>query len=93
MQDRPLIQEDIIPYLHQMSNKHKVPMTRVVDNVMRLGKTDAMTTDELKFLLSGRKILLDCGHVATIGHNFANTVIIVSLGGGKIKTMCHECGY
>ena len=29
----------------------------------------------------------------TIGHNFTNAVIIISLGGSKIKTWCHNCGY
>ena len=49
-----------------------------------------LTTEDLKFLLSGEKILLDCGHHATIGHNFSNTVIIYSEGGGRIKTVCHN---
>ncbi len=52
-----------------------------------------LTTEDLQFLLSGQKIKLDCGHHCTVGHNFANTMIILSEGGGKIKTMCHECGY
>jgi hypothetical protein len=52
-----------------------------------------LTTEDLKVLLSGETIKLDCGHQATIGHNLANTVIIVSEGGGKIKTLCHNCGY
>ena len=52
-----------------------------------------LTTEDLRFLLVGQKIRLDCGHCATLGHNFANTVIIRSEGGGRIKTMCHNCGY
>ena len=52
-----------------------------------------LTTKDLQVLLSGLKIRLDCGHQATIGHNFSNTVIILSEGGGKIKTLCHNCGY
>ena len=57
-------------------------------------KTDrVLTTEDLKFLLSGETIQLDCGHQATIGNNFANTVIILSQGGGKIKTVCPDCGY
>ena len=56
-------------------------------------KKKVLTTKDLETLLSGETILLDCGHRATIGHNLANTVIIVSEGGGKIKTLCHNCGY
>lgn len=52
-----------------------------------------LTTDDLKLLLVGQKVKLDCGHEATPGHNLANTIIIVSLGGGRIKTACSECGY
>jgi hypothetical protein len=49
-----------------------------------------LTTEDLKLILVGEKIRLDCGHRATIGHNFSNTVIIYSDGGGKIHTKCHE---
>jgi len=52
-----------------------------------------LTTEDLKFLLAGEKIRLDCGHCATIGHNFSNTVIIYSDGAGGIHTSCHNCGY
>ncbi len=50
-----------------------------------------LTSKDLQFLLSGERVRLDCGHVCTIGHNFANTLIIVSLGGGRIETFCHDC--
>ena len=56
-------------------------------------KKKVLSTQDLEILLGGVTILLDCGHRATIGHNLANTVIIVSEGGGKIKTLCHNCGY
>ncbi len=52
-----------------------------------------LTTEDLRSLLVGEKIRLDCGHQCTLGHNFANTVIIYSEGGGRIKTACHNCGY
>lgn len=52
-----------------------------------------LTTEDLKVLLADTRIKLDCGHQATPGHNFANTIIIVSLGGGRIETSCSECGY
>jgi len=52
-----------------------------------------LTTKDLQVLLSGQKIKLDCGHFAIVGHNFANTIIIYSEGGGNIKTSCHNCGY
>ncbi len=51
------------------------------------------TTEDLARLITGMKLKLDCGHHCTIGHNFSNTLIIHSLGGGRIKTECHECGY
>jgi hypothetical protein len=54
------------------------------------------TTAELaKVLAEGgnHRLLLDCGHFCTIGHNFANTMIVYSLGGGRISTSCHNCGY
>ena len=52
---------------------------------------ELFSTDDLKVLLSGKKFILDCGHFCTVGHNLANTMIIYSEGGGKIKTMCHGC--
>ncbi len=52
---------------------------------------EILTTEDLKFLLAGNKLKLDCGHYCTIGHNFANTLIIYSTGGGKIETFCHNC--
>lgn len=51
------------------------------------------TTEDLSKILAGLKVKLDCGHHCTIGHNLANTLIIHSLGGGHIKTECHNCGY
>jgi len=56
-------------------------------------KKEDITTEDLQVILTGIRIKLDCGHTCTIGHNFANTMIIVSQGGGKIKTCCSECGY
>ena len=56
-------------------------------------KERLLTTEDLKVLSSGETIKLDCGRRATIGHHFANTVIIVSRGGGEIRTLCPECGY
>lgn len=50
-----------------------------------------LTTEDLIVLLVGNKIQLDCGHNATPGHNFSNTIIICSEGGGRIKTYCHDC--
>ena len=54
---------------------------------------EELTAQDLQVLLSGTVIKLDCGHLCTIGHNFANTLIIVSEGGGRIKTLCGNCGY
>ena len=57
------------------------------------GDPEELSTEDLRAILVGMKIRLDCGHCATPGHNFANTIIIVSLGGGRIETSCSECGY
>ena len=44
--------------------------------------------------LFGKTRRLDCGHRVTLGHQFANTLIVHSHGyGKKLKTLCHECGY
>ena len=56
-------------------------------------KREEITTEDLESLLAGTRIMLDCGHFATVGHSLANTIIIVSVGGGKIETYCHNCGY
>ena len=48
---------------------------------------------DLSKLTLGVKLKLDCGHYCTVGHNLANTLIISSLGGGRIETSCHECAY
>ena len=56
-------------------------------------KKEEISTEDLQTLLVGAKIRLDCGHYSTVGHSFANTIIIVSVGGGKIETYCHNCGY
>lgn len=50
-----------------------------------------LTSKDLQFILSGYRIRLDCGHYCTVGHNLANTLIIVSLGGGRVETWCHSC--
>lgn len=52
-----------------------------------------LSTEDLKILLANTCIKLDCGHQATPGQNFTNTIIILSLGGGKIETSCAQCGY
>jgi hypothetical protein len=59
----------------------------------RSGKRKTLTTRDLQFLLAGAVIKLDCGHRCTVGHNFSNTMIIHSEGGGTIRTECHNCGY
>jgi hypothetical protein len=56
-------------------------------------KPDVITNEEFQEIVAGLKVKLSCGHMATLGHSFSNTVIIVSAGGGKITTKCHECGY
>jgi len=60
---------------------------------LKIAPKEYLTTQDLKVLLVGNKIQLDCGHTATPGHNLSNTIIIYSEGGGIIKTFCHNCGY
>ena len=62
-------------------------------DIMKKPPPVILTTEDLARLISGIKVKLDCGHHCTIGHQFANTLIIHSLGGGKIETKCHDCGY
>ena len=88
----PKIKEDLIPSLYKEAKERKLPMTKVVDEKLRAGKP-VLTTADLKALIVGKRFQLDCGHQATPGHSFANTLIIVSQGGGQITTACHDCGY
>jgi len=46
-------------------------------------KKDEITTEDLQSILVETLIKLDCGHYSTVGHSFANTIIIVSVGGEK----------
>ena len=55
--------------------------------------TAIKSIEDFSKLQNGTKVKLDCGHHCTIGHNLANTLIISSLGGGRIETYCHSCGY
>lgn len=56
------------------------------------GKDERLTTTaDLQKLLKDVRLSLDCGHHCTVGHNFANTLIILSQGGGRITTVCHSC--
>lgn len=89
----PKIQEDLVSSLYQLAKVQGIPMTQLVDRMLRPQTNRVLTTEDLHSLISGHRLKLDCGHRATIGHNFANTVIIISIGGGKIRTLCHECGY
>jgi hypothetical protein len=51
-------------------------------------KTEKKTisTDELKDMLKGLRIKLDCGHHYTL-HPLSNTMVITADG----YTYCHEC--
>jgi hypothetical protein len=89
----PKISEDIIPELYKKAKATKKPMTKVVNSLLRSQLKHDLTTKDLQVLLCGNRIKLDCGHQATPGHNFSNTIIIVSDGGGRFHTLCHECGY
>jgi len=69
------------------------------DTCLKCGKAairiipPALDSEALAAILSGIKVKLDCGHHCTIGHNLANTLIIYSLGSGRLHTKCHNCGY
>lgn len=56
-----------------------------------VAKDTYQESEDLKLLLCGEKFKLDCGHHVTFGHSFANTIVIFSLGGGRIKTACLDC--
>jgi|GEM_PF-1757184 len=65
------------------------PAEEMREPLKKLAKEE-LTTQDLEKLLSGKRFRLDCGHRCTVGHNFANTMIIRSYGGGNIETECHE---
>ena len=88
----PKISEDLLPEIYQEAKDRKIPMTKVVEEKLRRTRP-VLNTHDLKVLLVGKKFILDCGHTATPGHGFSNTMIIYSEGGGRIKTFCHNCGY
>ena len=104
----PKIREEYIPVLYRLAKQRRIPMTRLVDDLLHeslktfeipnlevpaaLCKSQPVEyKDDIKEILIGLKIKLDCGHHCTIGHQFANTLIIVSAGRGKIETYCHNC--
>lgn len=86
----PKIKEEFIPIRYRLSKKAGLPMT-TYSSRNRKGGSMEYTSKDLQILLSGLRIRLDCGHRCTVGHNFANTLIIVSLGGGRVETWCHSC--
>ena len=55
------------------------------------GEVRTYTSEDLQCLISGIRLRLDCGHHCTVGHNLTNTLIIDSLGGGRLETCCHSC--
>ena len=65
----------------------------MTDKYKNKPETAIRSIDDLSKLQNGSKIKLDCGHYCTVGHNLANTLIIYSLGSGRIETKCHNCGY
>jgi hypothetical protein len=50
-------------------------------------KRRVIESKQLKDFLKHKQIVLDCGHKASIGHNFSNTLIVLSDG----TTLCHSC--
>jgi hypothetical protein len=106
----PKISEELIPILYSLAKQRKIPMTRLIDELLQeslktqdISEINALSRssqsgsppieyqDDIKEVLRGLKIKLDCRHHCTIGHQLANTLIIVSLGGGEIETYCHNC--
>jgi len=74
----------------QQANEHK-SVSYVPESVKTRQNAIYEDTEVFKKSIKGLKIKLDCGHYCTIGHNFANTLIIISGGKGIIKTYCHNC--
>ncbi len=73
--------------MHAQRNSQRM----VVGKTDKKGGSSELTSKDIQFLLSGKRVRLDCGHRCTVGHNFANTLIIYSLGGGRVETWCHSC--
>lgn len=82
----PKISEDLIPVLFRLSKEDGVPMTKLVDKLLRLSLLTNCQADELRDLLKNKKVVLDCGHRWT-NHNLSNTMVITAEG----ITYCHEC--
>ena len=89
----PKIREDLIPDIYRLAKKQGRPMTKVVNEVLKNhisnGARRTITSDEVFNFLKDKRIQLSCGHSASIGHCFSNTLIVYSDG----RTVCHECGY
>lgn len=48
------------------------------------------TPEKLKEELQKWSIVLDCGHHATIGHNFGNTIVITPGKGDNMIIVCSD---
>ena len=46
--------------------------------------------EALKDLVRGKKYILDCGHLVTMNHNFANNIVIINEG-KEIRIICTGC--
>lgn len=89
----PKISEELIPDIYHLAKKQGIPMTRVVNEVLKNhipnGKRRIISGKEVFEFLKDKRIRLDCGHSACIGHSFSNTLIVYWHG----ETICHNCGY
>lgn len=77
----------------QSKKERECPATELHEptgSLLKANNRQELTTQDLQKLISGKRFRLDCGHRCTVGHNFANVMIIHSYGGGKLKTECHE---
>jgi hypothetical protein len=47
--------------------------------------------DILRRVLSGRKFLLDCGHLVSFGSTLGNDITVIN--GREFKVICSLCGH
>ena len=87
----PKISETLIPDIYRLAQKQGKPMTKVVNEVLKNhipnGERKSISGAKVFEFLREKRIQLDCGHYASIGHNFSNTVVVHPDG----KTECSEC--
>ncbi len=89
----PKISEDLIPDIYRLAKKQGRPMTKLINEVLKNhipnGERRVITGKEVFEFLKDKRITLDCGHSASIGHSFSNTVVVYWHG----EILCHNCAH